>query len=166
MRGSSNIRAAVSLLTIAWLGACRLPGSTAVDTTAVYGPSWISASWDSAGGPPSFRFNRDAVFHGDPICPAYAIGLRLSPDFDTLIVSSNCAVATRLYICATNGYPAGGMGGCSADVPETPASAMTIAALDSGARWAGPPGTPGLSLEVFYCGSRSSLAFAPLRCAP
>ena len=164
MRGLRGIVGVVCSLFLASVAACRLPGTTAVDSTAAYTPSWISASWDAGYGPPALRFNRDAPLHPDAICPAYSIGFRLSSGRDSLTVISGCDTPATFYLCATNGYPGGAVPQCAADPLATPAASLTVTAIPAGGRWTDAPADSGLSVEVFYCGERSTMAFAPLRC--
>ncbi len=161
LRGSLGLACSLPLLASF---ACKLPGTTAVDTAAAYTPTWISAEWNTPAGPPDLRYNRDATFHFDAICPSYAIGLRISAGQDSLSVMSNCDRATTFYLCASGGAPGSTVPFCASDPLETPNTSLTLAIIAAGA--ASDVGSPsqGLQLELFYCGDQSTMMFGPLRC--
>jgi len=166
MRGlGRSLRIACSLCLLS-SAACKLPGTTAVDTAAAYSPTWISASWGASAGPPTLRFNRDAVLHFDPICPAYSIGLRISAGYDSLTVASNCEGAATFYLCTTSGFPSGALHACADNPFNTPSASFAVQSVAGGASWdAGSP-AQNFSVELFYCGAQSTMLFGPLRCAP
>ena len=63
MRGlGRSLRIACSLCLLA-SAACKLPGTTAVDTAAAYTPTWISASWDA--GSPAQNLSVELFYCGD-----------------------------------------------------------------------------------------------------
>ena len=166
MRGLGRWLGIAGLLCLLWPAACKLPGSTAVDTAAAYTPTWISASWGTSAGPPTLRSNRDAALHFDPICLAYSIRLRISAGYDSLTVASNCEGAATFYMCTTNGFATGTLHSCADNPFNTPSTSFTVQRVAGGAMWdAGLP-AQNLSLELFYCGDQSTMMFGPLRCAP
>ncbi|MHB2033752.1 MAG: hypothetical protein ACYCVE_10325 [Gemmatimonadaceae bacterium] len=101
-----------------------------------------------------------------PICPAYAIGLRISWGYDSLTVASNCEGAATFYMCTTNGFATGTLHSCADNPFNTPSTSFAVQSVAGGAKWdAGLP-AQNLSLELFYCGDQSTMKFGPLRCAP
>jgi len=144
---------------------CKLPGATGDVAPAAYTPTWITAQWTASAGPPSLRFDRDAVLHFDATCPAYSFSFRISRGYDSLSVSNNCDRPTTIYTCVTTGTGAG-FHPCASDPLETTVASMTTTTLAAGS--IGDVGLPvaNMQLELFYCGDKSTMLFLPLRCSP
>lgn len=145
---------------------CKLTGTTGRDTTAVYTPTWITAQWTSVSGPPTLRFDRDAVLHFDATCPAFSFSLRISSAYDSLNVFNHCDQSATIYACAASGGTGTTFRPCASDPLETNAASMIVATVPPGA--AADVGSPveNLQLELFYCGDKATMMFLPLRCSP
>lgn len=153
---------------IAVLVALACPGPTTISDDGYvdgYVPTWVSGSWYGGATIVTDRKDIEATRATDPICPARS--LTIKPAQDRVGFVWTCTQRQWIYVCATKGasaQPSGGLPTCAQDPFDTPRANLRGVFVENDGLQVIVPASQLYSIEVFYCGSQTTVTGPPVRC--
>ena len=137
-------------------------GSSSLFTTTF--PTWIFASWTSAGEPTTYRAEDAEEWNGH-ICHSTKITLtNHGEDFAGLKIDNSCFTAVVLHICATQGNEQPNLPACAEEPSDTPYGNLEHVTIASDGS-ATIETNERLSINIYYCSDEMLLgAQTPVEC--
>lgn len=132
-----------------------------------YTPVWIFASFTPPGvaGAPSDRRNQSPINNFDSLCPASSVLLdNWYLNGGSLTIRNNCTATVHYALCVSKGSDAQELKQCATDPFDTAQSQMRFQTLTTGPNGFWYQSTRLVSVNIFYCGSGSTLSGPPWKC--